>query len=322
MTRARGQTVRTDLPMHMFTSYPEPKSTTGELKKLSGRLVISPLFLLASLFILYFVPGSVLRANTRSELLKSVGDALYSAIDVVASLILLLFFSPFFFLVGILTKIESKGPIFHRQELIGKNHRKNGRKTWLSLREPRVMNERRKDNLCGRPFRLYRFRTIRNDTELSTSPVRDKEEDARPTRIGKLLRSTHMDELPQLINVLKGDMSVVGPRPASPSFCRGFAKKISEYSVRFCVKPGITGLAQIKRFTDCSMEDVRKALKYDIFYCQKRCLLLRIEIILVTIRWAWSSAAKAAGQKTNIRMGWRKSEDQHKILRDHELTEN
>jgi len=285
MTRARTDAVSGDLVIDGFIHQKSP-SIAGQLQKLFGRLVISPTFLIASLFILYFVPESLLRARRRSHILSAMLDGLDTMIDFTVSLGALLLFSPLFLLVGILIKLESEGPVFYCQERIGKNHRNDYRKIWLNLTESPPMKERRNGDLCGRPFKLYKFRTMKADAELHTGPVWAQEEDPRVTRIGKLLRITYIDEIPQLINVLRGDMSLVGPRPERPYFTGQLREKISDYAVRFCVKPGITGLAQVKRCSDVSLEDVRKKLKYDIFYCQKRSLLLKMKIMAITGGWA------------------------------------
>ncbi len=279
-----------DLSINGFIPEPRSPSISGQLQRLFGRLVISPMFLLVCLLILYFVPERLLRASKRSRILRGMSDNLDMAIDRAVCLISLLFFSPLFLLVGILIKLESEGPIFYCQKRVGKNYRKNERKVWLNSKESPPMKERRNGDLCGRPFNLYKFRTMKTDAEEKTGPVWAKEEDPRVTRIGKLLRSTYIDEIPQLINVLKGEMSLVGPRPERPYFTCQLAGKIPEYATRFRVKPGITGLAQVRRYADSSIEDVKKKLKYDIFYCQNRHLLLKIRIVIVTAGWALKRA--------------------------------
>lgn len=286
MTRARSDIVSGDLTIDGFIHQDRSPSIADQLQKLFGRLVISPAFLVLSLLILYFVPESLLRARKRSHILVGMIDSVDTAIDFAVSLVVLLLLSPLFLVVGILIKLESEGPIFYCQERIGKNHRNNYRKIWLNLRESPPMKERRNGDLCGRPFKLYKFRTMRIDAELHTGPVWAKQKDPRVTRIGRLLRLMYIDEIPQLINVLKGEMSLVGPRPERPYFTRRLRERIPEYSTRFCVKPGITGLAQVKRYSDVSIEDVKKKLRYDIFYCQKRGLLLKMKIIVVTGGWA------------------------------------
>jgi lipopolysaccharide/colanic/teichoic acid biosynthesis glycosyltransferase len=294
MTRARSDVVGGDLAIDGFIHQKSP-SIAGQLRRLFGRLVISPTFLIASLFILYFVPESLLRARRRSHILSVVLDGIDTTIDFAVSLCALVLLSPLFLLVGILIKLESKGPVFYCQERIGKNHRNNCRKVWLNFTQSPPMKERRNGDLCGRPFKLYKFRTMRADAELHTGPIWAQEKDPRVTRVGKLLRITYIDEIPQLINVLRGDMSLVGPRPERPYFTGQLKNKISDYAVRFCVKPGITGLAQVKRYSDVSVEDVRRKLKYDIFYCQKRGLLLKIRIMAITGGWALKRVVASRG---------------------------
>lgn len=290
MSRTRSEVVTGEIPVGIIP-YPKPSSVVRELQKLIGRLVISPLCLIVSLLVLYFVPESLLRSTGRSRSLRAVWDVLDRGMDFTISLSALALLSPLFFLVWILIKLDSNGPVFYCQERVGKNYRNNHKKIWLSLNNPVNLSgypvkDRRKRDLYGRPFKLYKFRTMRVDAELHTGPIWATEEDPRVTRIGKLLRATYIDEIPQLINVLKGDMSLVGPRPERPYFTSQLAEKIPGYSVRFCVKPGITGLAQTRRYADSSIEDVKKKLKYDIFYCQKRCLSLKIKVMASTAGWA------------------------------------
>ncbi len=291
MTRARSEIIAGDLPIDAFVLRPKPSSMTGELQKLFGRFVISPMFLIAFLLVLYFVPENLLRVDKRSKFVRGLEDRLDRGMDIAISSISLLLLSPLFFLVGVLIKIESEGAIFYRQERVGKNHRDNHTRIWLNLGRSPAMKERRNGNLCGKPFKLYKFRTMTNDAELHTGPVWAKTEDPRVTRIGKWLRSVYIDEIPQLINVLKGEMSLVGPRPERPYFTRQLAARISGYSDRFAVKPGITGLAQVKRYADSSIEDVRKKTKYDVLYCKKRSLLLKIGIVIMTAGWALKRGA-------------------------------
>ncbi|MFZ3066246.1 MAG: TIGR03013 family XrtA/PEP-CTERM system glycosyltransferase, partial [Nitrospirota bacterium] len=139
-------------------------------------------------------------------------------LDMMASLILLIMMLPVMFLVAIIIKLNSKGPVLFKQERLG---------------------------LDGEIFTLLKFRSMREDAESNSGPVWAKEDDDRVTRIGKIIRKTRLDELPQLINVLKGDMSFVGPRPERPFFVQQLKEKIPYYSLRESVRPGVTGWAQI-----------------------------------------------------------------------------
>ncbi|KPJ49470.1 hypothetical protein AMJ40_05415 [candidate division TA06 bacterium DG_26] len=256
--------------------------------------MVSPLFLLASLSILYLVPEGLVRSRQRSRILTAACDVFDRFLDFMISLVALVVLSPVLLLVAVLVKLDSQGSVFYCQERVGKNYRNNGKKVWLTLRERQVRNRRQRD-LHGRPFRLYKFRTMRNDAERHTGPVWAAQDDPRVTRLGGMLRSTYIDEIPQLINVLKGDMSLVGPRPERPHFTSQLGQTIPGYRERFSIKPGITGLAQVRRHADSSLEDVKRKLRYDNFYCQRRCLSLRMKIMASTARWILKRGVNGGG---------------------------
>jgi exopolysaccharide biosynthesis polyprenyl glycosylphosphotransferase len=178
------------------------------------------------------------------------------AVDVVASLIGLILLLPLFLIIGIAIKFETPGPILFSQKRLGK-----GKK----------------------PFRIFKFRTMIDGAEKKTGPVWARKNDPRITKIGKILRQTHLDELPQLINVLKGNMSLVGPRPEREEFVEYLRKVIPNYDERFKIKPGITGLAQIRYKYDETIRDVRRKLKYDLIYVKNMCLRLDFRILFTTL---------------------------------------
>ena len=168
----------------------------------------------------------------------------------------LLIVSPIFFVVGIIIKITSPGSMFYSQERVGKN---------------------------DRLFNMIKFRTMHIGAESQTGPVWARKNDARITGFGRFLRSTHLDELPQLINVLKGEMSIIGPRPERPFFVNKFKDEIHGYTRRLSIKPGITGLAQCYYKYDETIQDVRKKLSYDVLYIKRMCWMLDLRIILKTL---------------------------------------
>ena len=172
------------------------------------------------------------------------------AFDFIGSALLLSLASPFMLLIALLIKLSSAGPVFYKQRRVGE---------------------------FGRFFTLYKFRTMVDDAEKHTGPVLAVRDDDRVTTIGKLLRRTRLDELPQLFNVLKGDMSLVGPRPERPFFVK---RHKSLQGIRLAVKPGITGLAQIRGLYDLKPEH---KLKYDYLYIKKRSFMLNLYILLQTI---------------------------------------
>jgi lipopolysaccharide/colanic/teichoic acid biosynthesis glycosyltransferase len=172
------------------------------------------------------------------------------------SFIGLLIASPVLIVTGIAIKITSSGPVFYTQVRVGKD---------------------------GRLFNIIKFRTMRADAEFQTGPVWTKKNDSRITTIGRFLRKTHIDELPQLINVLKGDMSTIGPRPERPHFVDMLNNEIQGYTRRLTVKPGITGLAQCYCKYDETITDVRRKLRYDVLYIKNRCWRLDMQIIWRTL---------------------------------------
>jgi len=197
--------------------------------------------------ILGMVAGFIRRTYA---VLKRILDFCFS----IAGVIIL---SPLLLLVALAVRITSKGPIIYSQTRVGKD---------------------------GELFEIYKFRTMKVDAEKDSGPVWARSNDNRLTPIGKFLRKSHMDELPQFINVIKGDMSIIGPRPERPVFVDEFKKVISGYQGRLAVKPGITGLAQVWHRYDATIEDVKKKLKYDLLYIKKMCLMSDFRIILRTFR--------------------------------------
>ena len=177
--------------------------------------------------------------------------------DIVVSVIASIVLSPLCFFAAALIKLTSKGPIFFTQVRVGKN---------------------------GELFNIYKFRTMHIDAEKATGPVWAKANDSRLIPYGRFLRKAHIDEIPQFLNVLRGEMSVIGPRPERPVFVDQFKAVISDYEKRITIKPGITGLAQVWHKYDESIEDVRKKVKYDLLYIKKLCLWTDFRILLRTVR--------------------------------------
>jgi len=165
----------------------------------------------------------------------------------------------------LLVKLTSKGPVFFKQRRVGQD---------------------------GRFFHILKLRTMRVDAEADTGPVWARENDPRVTRFGRFLRKTHLDELPQLINVIRGDMSLVGPRPERPVFVNHFRSRFRQYDKRISVRPGITGLAQVCYKYDETHDDVRKKLAYDLLYLRKMCMLLDMSIIFLTLGRLTGKGAK------------------------------
>lgn len=184
------------------------------------------------------------------KLVKRVFDVTFASVLFVLS-------TPIMLLAALIIKLESKGPAIFKQVRVGEN---------------------------GKVFNIYKFRSMRQDAEAKTGPVWAREQDNRVTRTGKFIRKTRIDELPQLVNVLKGDMSFVGPRPERPFFVSKLIEEIPYYNMRTVVKPGLTGWAQIKYPYGASVEDSLEKLQYDIYYIKNMSPLLDIMIFFMTIK--------------------------------------
>jgi lipopolysaccharide/colanic/teichoic acid biosynthesis glycosyltransferase len=163
---------------------------------------------------------------------------------------------PIVIVTALLIKVDSRGPIFYKQERVGKN---------------------------GKPFTLMKFRSMRTDAEKS-GPVWASKGDDRTTRVGKIIRKIRVDEIPQFWNIIKGEMSFVGPRPERPHFVAQLAAEIPYYEQRHLIAPGLTGWAQIKYPYGASIEDARQKLQYDLFYIKNFSLILDGIIMFETIK--------------------------------------
>ena len=199
----------------------------------------------------------------RSNLLRRIAqrslDMLVSVLGLVVTCLLMS-------IVALLIKLDSPGPILYRQERVGKD-----------------------DQL----FQILKFRSMRADAEQDGTPRWAEHRDPRVTRIGAILRRTRIDELPQLLNVLRGEMSLVGPRPERPAFVSALERQIPYYEVRHSVRPGITGWAQINDQYAASLEDAKRKLEYDLFYVKNHSVFLDLAIMLQTLRIIlWQQGAR------------------------------
>lgn len=189
------------------------------------------------------------------EIITYPEKVLKRAFDILSSFFMLIITSPIIFITFIAIKIESKGPAIYIQERVGRN---------------------------GNLFNIYKFRSMYIDAEID-GPKWAGKEDPRVTKVGRFLRRTRIDEIPQFYNVIKSDMSIVGPRPERPYFVSILQKEIPYYNRRLKVKPGITGWAQIKHDYDESINDVKEKLQYDFYYIENMSLSLDFKIIINTV---------------------------------------
>ncbi len=189
------------------------------------------------------------------------------------SLVLL---SPIMLLTALAIRRESRGPILYSQVRVGLDRR---HRPAPSLNG----SERRRHAGYGRLFKIYKFRSMVQGAERGTGPVWCSDRDPRVTKVGGFLRRTHLDELPQLVNVLRGEMSIVGPRPERPEFVERLAAEIPGYLQRSAVLPGITGLAQVKYRYDRNLQTAATKLLYDLYYIRNGGLLLDVKIMAATV---------------------------------------
>ncbi len=179
------------------------------------------------------------------------------SVDLMLSLFMLIIYSPLIVITAVLIKIDSKGPVIFSQERVGAK---------------------------GKIYRMHKFRSMVADAEEQSGPVWAQSDDDRTTRIGKIIRRLRIDEIPQLYNVLKGEMSFVGPRPEREYFVKQLEDLIPYYTIRYTVKPGITGWAQVCYGYGASVEDAVEKLNYDLFYIKNMTTLMDVMIVLRTIK--------------------------------------
>jgi lipopolysaccharide/colanic/teichoic acid biosynthesis glycosyltransferase len=263
-------------------------------------------------------PGERTLSSRAQELL--VSEKLNRAVNFSIAFIALVVLTPLILLIAIAVKLTSRGPIVYRQTRVGVDRRLSGgdRRAVGERRTPRArigdarsriepliggasLTERRGSNprgdrrtngrrggdrravdVGGRAFTMYKFRTMTVNAELEGAVWATKN-DARVTPIGGILRGTRLDELPQLVNVLKGDMNIVGPRPERPSIFMQLRKEIDSYHLRQRTKPGITGWAQINQNYDTSIDDVRRKVEYDLAYIERRSVVEDMRIMARTL---------------------------------------
>jgi sugar transferase (PEP-CTERM system associated) len=224
----------------------EVEEGTTFCEKLSGRIMLENLRPSWLIFSSGFTVPRLLRLQ------KRVVDILFAIMGLVLA-------CPIMVVIAGLIKLDSRGPALFTQERVGEK---------------------------GKYFILMKFRSMYADAEALTGPVFADEDDARITRIGRFIRNMRLDELPQLLNVLRGDMSFVGPRPERPFFVEQYDKEIPYYTQRLSVKPGITGWAQVNYPYGSTLEDAEEKLRLDLFYVKNISLLFDLFIMLKTLKIA------------------------------------
>jgi lipopolysaccharide/colanic/teichoic acid biosynthesis glycosyltransferase len=204
-----------------------------------------------------FAPGNGPSPSLRGELEGPAQSYLMvkAVLEYLLAVVLFILALPLIALAGMLVKLTSGGPLFYSQTRLGRN---------------------------GRLYRIHKIRTMIHNCESVSGPQWATQHDPRITPVGRFLRKTHLDELPQLWNVLCGEMSLVGPRPERPEFVPTLERAIPRYRERLLVKPGVTGLAQVQLPADTDLDSVRRKLAYDLYYLREMGLWLDLRIILST----------------------------------------
>jgi len=206
---------------------------------------------------------------------RSLSDRSVRLLNLVVAVAGLILTAPLLIAIALLVKLSSPGPVFYVQDRVGLDRRRRGP-------SPAPALGRRLEDRGGRLFRIYKFRTMVADSDRA-GQIWASHDDPRITAVGHVLRKYRLDELPQLLNVLKGDMNIVGPRPEQPRIFQELRERVSGYEERQRVLPGITGWAQVNHAYDQSIDDVRAKVAYDLEYIRKRSLLKDLQIMFRTV---------------------------------------
>ena len=212
--------------------------------------------------------------------------AVKRAFDLVGASTLLVGLSPLMAVTAVLVRVTSVGPVIFKQERVGLNRRVGDRRI-RRVDGPEVLERRGRERRAaaghGRLFTIYKFRTMTQDAEKNGAQFATKG-DMRITTLGRFLRRTRIDELPQLWNVIRGEMSLVGPRPERPVFVGDFVQRIPGYGDRLGLKPGLTGLAQVENGYDSELDDFRRKAVYDAIYVQRCTIRNDLRIMARTVK--------------------------------------
>ena len=280
-TRSMQYGVASSATLPAPASYPTLTPDFGLKLRFFAGETFGFLFVMLSTLYIFVVPASL----SRPALMKAmVNKILKRSLDIVGSIVGLLLTSPLWLLVPIVIKLDSPGPVFYTQTRVGINRRKRDRRCFnRTADDNRRARDRRRVDYMGKPFEVIKFRTMVQDAEVNSGPVWATKGDARITRVGAFLRRTRIDEIPQFINVLRGDMAMVGPRPERPNFVRDLSTKVHGYASRLDVKPGLTGLAQIENGYDSSIASVAEKVRFDLQYIKNWSILSDVKIMLRTV---------------------------------------
>jgi len=219
-------------------------------------------------------PADELRIRPIREVLpRERSESISRAVNVVVASTALVVVSPMMLAVAALIKLTSRGPVLYSQTRVGLDRRYKQNRT----------DDRRSVDHGGKPFEMYKFRSMVTDAEADGRAVWAKKSDPRVTPLGRVLRKTRLDQLPQLYNVIRGDMNIVGPRPERPSIFAELRETIPQYGMRQRVRPGITGWAQVNQSYDSCIDDVRQKVAYDLEYMRRQSMFEDLRIMSMTV---------------------------------------
>lgn len=260
---------------------PHGRTTTGEssLVELEKPIITVPLADVtpAAQFVLTPAVEAVEAVEARQEfenvLPRERSEALCRAVNITIALTAMICLSPLYLLIALAVKLTSRGPVLYSHSRVGVDRR---------FRQTAAVDRRGYDH-GGKLFRMYKFRTMHQNAESNGQAIWALKRDPRVTTVGRLLRRTRLDELPQFFNVLRGDMNIVGPRPERPTIFANLRTNIPEYHMRQRVKPGITGWAQVNQSYDACVDDVRRKVRYDLEYVQRQGMLEDLRIMSKTL---------------------------------------
>ncbi len=269
-----------------------PPMTPEQRREREREIAVSVEAAAASVQALVPVPADGARAGARPR-----AEGLSRAVNVVLALVAIVLLLPVMLAIAIAIKVGSPGPVFYSQARVGLDRRSRDRRGRSARRNgshpdsaavsaaadtERRQGDRRGTNYGGRVFTIYKFRTMVVDAERYGAQWATKD-DPRITPVGRFLRRTRLDEIPQLWNVLRGDMNIVGPRPERPAIVLELCRHIPHYPLRHRARPGITGWAQINHSYDNCIDDVRTKVRYDLEYLQRQGLLEDLKIMVRTV---------------------------------------
>lgn len=262
-----------------------PANPPSVVQRFFGNVIISPFFLFGSLLIILLVPEKLVKKITAPfsgiNWWEQFGKRCF---DFCAAVLGFIMSSILFLIVPLLIRLDSRGAVFYGQQRVGINlRRRERRQVAIAVAHDRRRGDRRRNDVYGRPFTVYKFRTMRQDAEKFSGAVWAQKNDPRITRVGRILRFTHVDEIPQFLNVLLGDMSMVGPRPERPQIIPKLVGQVPNYAHRLEVKPGMTGNAQIYCGYDETIDDVREKVRHDLMYVKDHNLKLDILLLWKTL---------------------------------------